>query len=50
MAKREILFDAINVGGSKDRRLSQRPPSFGAFALKQMAFARASEKHFSSGG
>jgi len=43
VAERKILFDTINVGGSEERRFSQSPPTFGAFALKQMASARAME-------
>jgi hypothetical protein len=37
MAERQILCDAVNVGWCENRRLSQRPAAFGAFALKQMA-------------
>jgi hypothetical protein len=44
MAEEEILFDAVNVGGSEERRLPQRPAAFGAFALKQMAPACPSEQ------
>ena len=44
VAEWQILFDAINVGGSDERCLSQRPAAFGIFALKQMAFASAVEQ------
>ena len=50
MAKGEILFDTVNVGGSEKRRPSQRSAAFGAFALKQMASARAVEQHLARSG
>jgi hypothetical protein len=34
MADRQILCDAVNVAWCEDRRLSQRPAAFQAFALK----------------
>ena len=50
MAEREVLGDAVNVGWCEDRRLSQRPAAFGAFALKQMAPAGPVKQHFAVGG
>ena len=50
MAKGKVLFYTVNVRGSEERRLSQRPPAFGIFALKQMAFACASEQDLSGTG
>lgn len=50
MAEREILFDAVNVGWPAERRLSQRPAAFGAFALKQVAPASSSEQDFAARG
>ena len=50
MTERQILFDAINIRRSKDRRLSQRPPAFGTFAFHQMALARAAEHDFAGAG
>ena len=44
MAEGEILLDTVEVGGSKERRLSQRPAAFGTFSLEQMASAGASEQ------
>lgn len=49
-AKRQVLFDAIDVCRSKERRLSQRPAALGAFPLQQMASARASEQDFACAG
>jgi len=37
MTERQILFDSINVGGSNEGHLSQRPAAFGIFALQQVA-------------
>ena len=50
MAEGEILFDTVNVRWSEDRGLSQRPPAFGTFSLKQMASACAVEQDFSGRG
>jgi hypothetical protein len=50
MAERQILCDAVNVGWCEDRRLSQRPAAFGAFALKQMAPAGPVKQHFPVSG
>ena len=50
MAERQILGDAVNVGWCEDRRLSQRPAAFGAFALKQMAPACPVKQHFPVSG
>jgi hypothetical protein len=50
MAKRKILFDTVNVGGSEEPCLSQPPPAFGTFALKQMASAGASERDLARSG
>jgi hypothetical protein len=50
MAEREVLFDAVNVRWSEERRLSQRPAAFGAFALKQVAPASSSEQDFAARG
>ena len=47
MTEWEILLDAINVGGPKDRCFSQRSPAFGALALHQVALAGAAEHDFS---
>ena len=44
MTERQILFDAINVRWSDERRLLQKAAALRAFALKQMASARAPEK------
>ena len=44
MAEGQILRDAIDVGGSEERCLSQRAAALGIFALKQMAFASAVEQ------
>ena len=44
MAEGQILRNAIDVGGSEERCLSQRAAAFGIFALKQMAFASAVEQ------
>ena len=50
MAERQILGDAVNVGWCEDRRVSQRPAAFGAFALKQMASACPVKQHFPVSG
>ena len=50
MAEGKVLFYTVNVRGPEDRGLSQRPPAFGIFALKQMAFACASEQDLSGSG
>jgi hypothetical protein len=50
MAERQILGDAVNVGWCENRRLSQRPAAFGAFALKQMAPACPVKQHFPASG
>jgi hypothetical protein len=50
MAERKILCDAVNVGGSEEPCLSQSPPAFGTFALKQMAPACASERDLARTG
>ena len=50
MTEGQILFDAVNVGRSEERGLSQRPAAFRAFALKQMAFACASEQDLAGSG
>jgi hypothetical protein len=50
VAKRHILEDAIEVGGTQDLRLAQRPSPFGTFALQQMAFARAVKHYFAGPG
>jgi hypothetical protein len=50
MAERQILGDAVNVGWCENRRLSQRPAAFGAFALKQMAPACPVKQHFPVSG
>jgi hypothetical protein len=50
MIEWQTLFDAINVCGSDERRLSQKPAASGAFTLKQMASARAPEKDFAGAG
>jgi len=34
MAEREVLFDAVNVGWSEERRLSQRPAAFGVAGIQ----------------
>jgi len=46
VAERQVLFDAINVGWPDECRLAHKPAALGAFALKQMAPASASEKDF----
>ena len=50
MTEWQILFDAINVGWSDERCLSQRPAAFGIFALQQMAPTRAPEEDFAGAG
>ena len=50
VAERQILFDTINVCWSDEHGFAQRPAAFGAFALKQMASARAAAQHFSGTG
>ena len=50
MAERKILFDTVEVGGPEECRFSQSPPTFGVFALKQMAPACAVEQDFSGSG
>jgi hypothetical protein len=50
MTERQILFDAVNVGWSEERRLSQRAPALGVFALKQMAPACPSEQDLAARG
>ena len=50
VAEWQILFDAINVGGSDERCLSQRPAAFGIFALQQMAFAGVPAQNFPGSG
>ena len=49
MAKRQVLFDPINVRWPDNRRFSHGPSAFGAFTLHQMASARAPEKDFAGG-
>jgi hypothetical protein len=50
MAERQILCDAVSVSWCENRRLSQRPAAFGAFALKQMAPACPVKQHFPASG
>ena len=50
MAEGEVLHDTINVGWPEKPGFPQRPSPFGILALKQMAFAGASEQHFASAG
>ena len=50
MAEGQVLFDAVNVGRSKDRGISHPPPAFGILALHQMASARSTKKHFTVRG
>jgi len=50
MAKRQILYDTINVGWPEARWHSQRPAAFGAFALKQVAPACPVKQHFPVSG
>ena len=50
MTERQVLFDSINVRGSNEGRLSQRPAAFGIFALQQVASTGAPEKHFAGAG
>jgi len=50
MAERKILFDTVNVGGSEERSPSQGSAAFGAFALKQVAPASASEQDLAGSG
>jgi hypothetical protein len=50
MTERQILYDAINVCGSDECRLSQRSAVFGIFALQQVAPTGASEEHFTGAG
>ena len=50
MAKREVLLDPVNVGGSNEGRLSQRPAAFGIFALQQMAPTGAPEEYLAGAG
>jgi len=46
----QVLFNAINVSRSQNRDPSQRPPSFGALALAQMAPACPVEHNLPVGG
>jgi len=50
MAERQILLDAIEVGRAEKRCLSQSPPAFGIFVLKQVAPARTSEQDLAGRG
>jgi len=50
MGERKVLPDPVNVGGSHESRLSQRPAAFGIFALEQMAPTGAPEEHFAGAG
>src|ERR1043166_1273459 len=50
VAERQILCDAIHVGGPDERGLSQRAAAFGTFALKQMPPARTPAQHFAGAG
>jgi len=50
VAERQILFDAINIGGSEKVGLAQRSSPFGTLALQQMASAGAPEQHFAGAG
>jgi len=50
VAERQILQDSIAVGRCKDWGLSQRPATFGALALKQMAPAGSVKQYFSARG
>lgn len=50
MAERKVLFDSINVGGSNEGRLSQRPAAFGIFALQQVAPTGAPEEYLAGAG
>ena len=50
MTERQVLFDSINVCGSDEGRLSQRPAAFGIFALQQVSSAGAPEEHFAGAG
>ena len=46
MAEGQVLQDAISVGWSQQRGLSQRPSAFGPFAVQQMPSACPAEQHF----
>jgi len=50
VAERQILRDAVAVGWSEERRLSQSPPALGILVLKQMASAGASEQDLAGSG
>jgi hypothetical protein len=50
MTEREVLSDSVNVCGSGEGRLSQRPAAFGIFALQQVAPAGAAEEDFAGAG
>ena len=50
MAERQILFDAINVGGTENTRLAQGSSPFGTLALQQMASPGAAEQYFAGAG
>jgi len=50
MTERQILFDTIKVRWSDERRPLQRAAALGAFALKQVASARAPEEDFAGAG
>jgi hypothetical protein len=50
MAEGQILFDSIHIGRSDERGFAQCSTAFGAFALKQMASARAATQHFAGAG
>jgi hypothetical protein len=46
----QILFDAINIGWPENLGFFQRPPTFGVFALQQVAPAGAPKQHFTGAG
>ena len=49
-SERQVLFDAIFVGGINSGCAAEAAAALGAFGLRQMAFARAGAQHFAAGG
>jgi hypothetical protein len=50
MTERQILLNAISVGGINHYSRAEGTPSFGTFGRQQMAFAGAHAHDFARGG
>ncbi len=50
MAERQILQDAIGIGGMHDGALAETTATLGIFALRQMAETRAAAQDFARAG